>query len=378
MWDIGVHQGNTAWQLAVHAALLEHLDDALACGQPTYFRLPPAWVHLSADVSKDGTRGPLVVEGPLGTAPRYLVRCLDRALPRQLPEHPGGNRFVRTLAFESGLAEEGFPGPQALRAPLLLGGEPDRAVAGLVLDSSDEAEEEEEDLPRLEESAFVLSAADAVTDLRRRFWLQGLRDALEKRAGALAGCGVDGLLAVGLSPDGTAALRVPEDNACAAEQVAQIRLTHAPDGTPGRLAVHVTPDGLVRAEWPGDQDVLLGEADEEMVNLARDRAGPATSNCYADALGTPFKPAVAGELLIGVVLGSAGEAGDVLVSGELSEGRFARCVADAHRSLVLPAPKDGVPVLLLVRYVFDPATFIDPAGLNGSEPPTPAQSPAEP
>lgn len=371
MWDIAVHQGKMAWQLAVHAALLEHLDAALLCGEPTYFRTPPTWVHLSADVAADGTRGPLSVRGPMGTAPRYVTRCLDRALPTDLPPPPGPARFVRTLTFESGLAEEGFPGPQALRAPLLLGGEPDKTVAGLTLDPS-ESDEDDEDLPRLEESAFVLTAADAVTDLRRRFWLQGMRDALEERADALAACGVDRLLAVGITPDGTASLRVPEDNACAAEQIAGIRLAPAPDGTPGRMAVHLTPLGLVRAEWPGDQDVLLGEADEAMVNLARDRAGPATSNCYADALGAPFQRALTGELLVGVVLGSAGEAGDVLVAGPLDKGAFARCVANAHRSLALPAPKDGIPVLLLVRYVFDPAEFI------GRESPTPEQTPAEP
>ncbi len=349
--DPNAHQVLADWELSVHATLLEDLDPALACGVATFPHPPPPWVHLTLQVAPDGTRTGLRLDGP--RVHRPLQRCLEESLPSALPPHDDDapRVAVRTLFFLDGLVEEGFPGPQRLRLPVLLGGRPERGVAGMTLDDLVDEESDVVETPRLQETSFVLSPDDALADLRRRLWLQALRNELEDRSKALAACGFAGRLAIGLDGAGLPALREPDDP-CVAELVAGLRLHASPDGTPGRLALQFADGTFQRAEWPGDQDVLLSEEDETMVMLTRNRAGPATSECYSRGISQPFQKVWGGQLVVGVIVGSAGEVSDVLTAGELAGGPFARCVKEAHEPLGFPAPKDGVPVLLLVRYVF--------------------------
>jgi|GEM_PF-5099590 len=343
------HEARAAWELAVHTALLKQLDPVLACGPEGQGRNGPPWLHLTFDVRPDGSRSALRTSGL--AAPSWLRRCLEGAVPSRVTPHadPADRTVVRTLFLQDGLAEEGFPGPQRLRIPLLLDGAPDAALSGVVLRPSNEPPTAEP--RRLTHSSFVLSPGEALMDLRRRLWLQALRDEVHARLPELRGCGLAGRVAVGIDGRGHASLVAPDD-ACGAGLIAEIQLHPSPDGAPGRLALDVQPDSVTRAEWPGDGDVLLSVEDEAMVVLAKERASTATADCYARLVSTPFRSAWSGELLVGVVVGSAGEAGDVLTDGGEAVAAFARCVADAHRPLGFPAPKDGVPVLLLVNYVF--------------------------
>lgn len=331
------------WQLRAHETLLGSLDAALRCGERGD---PPRWVHLRMQVAPDGAREDL----DTGEAPRLLHRCLDEALPRSLPA-PGEERsLVRTLFFDFGFASDGFPGPQQLRAPLLLDGAVASRLHGVALGPLPA-----EDAPppeRLERSVFVDTAREAAVDLRRRFWLQGLLDAVTERASVLRACGGDSLLLLEVAPDG-AVTAGPEP--CWSEALTEVRLPPSPNGAPGRIALALTEDGLVRADWPGQEDEVLSEADEAMVLAAMDRAGPATAVCWADELDRHlFRKRPRGELRVGVVVGSAGEAAQVLTDGELAGGRFAECVAEAHRQLGFAPPKDATPVLVLVRYGFAP------------------------
>ncbi|MCO4771597.1 MAG: hypothetical protein KDA24_16310 [Deltaproteobacteria bacterium] len=376
--DAESHRARMDWELAVHTTLLEAMDPILACGRPTLTRTPPPWLHVTLDIAPDGTRRSMSLSGP--RSPRWLKRCLEETVPGSMPPHQDATarRVVRTLFYDDGLAEDGFPGPQRLRVPFLLGGVPEQGVAGVSradleeLEVLEEGEEEEDnDHLRLEATSFVLTANAAVRDLQRRFWLQGLRDAIEARRESLGACGVVGRMTLGVDGEGVVVLMSPE-NPCAAEVVASVSLTASPDGTPGRLALHLEEGALTRAEWPGDEDVLLSKADEEMVLLARDRAGPATSDCYATGINQPFKAAWAGDMVVGVVVGSAGEVSMVLTAGELAGGSFARCVERAHQRLGFPAPKDGIPVLVLAAYTFSTEEDI---ALSAPEPDLPEQTP---
>ena len=375
--DPGAHQARADWELSLHAMLLEDLDPALACGVASFPHRPPPWVHLTLQVAPDGTRRGLRLDGP--RVPRWLQRCLEETLPSALPPHEdtASRAAVRTLFFVDGLFEEGFPGPQRLRLPFLLGGRPEQGVAGMTLDDLVDEDSDDVETLRLQETSFVLSPDDALADLRRRLWLQALRNELEDRSEALTACGFAGRLAIGLDGAGLPALREPDDP-CVVELVAGLRLPASPDGTPGRLALHFAAGTFQRTEWPGDQDVLLSEEDEAMVMLARDRAGAATSECYSRGISQPFQRVWGGELVVGVVVGSAGEVSDVLTAGELAGSPFSRCVEEAHEPLGFPAPKDGIPVLLLVRYEFavsDPTAATLPGASASGQAPEPVSEP---
>lgn len=352
------------WELAVHTQLLEQLDASLACIDRSRGRPVPPWLHLTLQVAPDGLRESLSISG--FDAPHWLQRCITSAVPSAFPAHggPSARTAVRTLFFDDGLAEDGFPGPQRLRLPLLLGGKPEKGLAGADLEA---VLADDSDLPRLPGTSFVLTPEDALLDLRRRLWLQDLRDAIEQRRSGLLACGTMGFFAVGVSGEGQATLRIPDDS-CSGEVIRGIDLRPSPDGAPGRLALHLTSDGLQRAEWPSDADVLLSEPDEVMVLLAKERAAPATSECYSRALSQPFRGNWSGQLSVGVVVGTAGEVSEVLTAGELAGGSFARCVAEAHEVLGFPAPKDGVPILLLVRYDFAVDDEFNALALPGQEP----------
>ena len=376
----GDHEARADWELSVHATLLEDLDPALACGVVSFPHRPPPWVHLTLQVDPDGTRRALRLDGP--RVPRWLQRCLEDALPSTLPPHEDSapRAAVRTLFFVDGLVEEGFPGPQRLRLPFLLAGRPEQGVAGMTLDDLVDGKSDAVETPRLQETSFVLSPDDALADLRRRLWLQALRSELEDRREALEACGFAGRLAIGLDGAGVPALQEPDDP-CVVELVAGLRLPASPDGTPGRLALQFKDGTFQRTEWPGDQDVLLSEEDEAMVMLARDRAGPATSACYSRGISQPFQKVWGGELVVGVVVGSAGEVSDVLTAGELAGSPFSRCVEEAHEPLGFPAPKDGMPVLLLVRYVFavnDPTAATLPGASASGQAPESVSEPGPP
>jgi len=354
------HAGASAdWELAVHTLLLEELDSSLACATQSRGRPVPPWLHLTFRVAPDGQREAFSAEGI--DAPGWLRRCLNSTVPVTFPAHDEETprTTVRTLFFDDGLAEDGFPGPQRLRLPLLLQGKPEKGLAGADFSA---ALENDSDRARLPATSFVLTPEDALLDLRRRLWLQNVRDAMELRRPALLACGAQGHLAVGVTGAGQATLQTQNDG-CAGEVVREIVLSPAPDGAPGRLALYLTSKGFQRAEWPSDQGVLLSEADEVMVLRAKERAATATSECYARALSRPFRGHWSGQLSVGVVIGTAGEVSDVLTTGELAGGSFATCVADAHAILGFPAPKDGMPILLLVRYDFSVDENLDAVSL---------------
>lgn len=349
-----------AWQLAVHETLVEHLDPLLACRPPLPEHLVPAWVHLTITVDSEGAVtavGQTPQHPPRG---KRLERCLERTLRSvAFPAPPrGGMSVVRTLFLEDGLPEDGRPGLQRVRLPLLVDGAPERAVVDLDLDAIAGAPDGEV----LAESVFVLEADQVVPDLRRRLWLQRVRDRV-RRSTAIPSCPPGGArLRVEVAPDGTVgALEVrgsEETRRCLQERFV-LAEDPSPDGAGATVVVAVRTDRsgihVEPAVWEGEPVPLLSPADQAVVNAVRARAQRGVSVCYSESLEErPGRPPQVGTLDVGVVIGSVGEVQAALTGGELADTTLASCVARVHERLEFPAPLDGGTVVLSLTYAFRP------------------------
>ena len=341
-----------AWQLALHETLVEHLDELLACRPPLPEHLVPAWVHLTVGVGAEGRVETVELVPQYAPPGPKLLGCLDRAVRAiTLPAPPAPSSFVRTLFLEDGLAEDGHPGVQRLRLPLLVGGVPMQAIVGLELDAI-------RGLPDGDErttTAFVLDADQVMGDLRRRLWLQRIWDQLEEAD--LPACG-DARILVEVGADGAAGPPQsrggsPDTAACLAKL--DIGVGPAPDGQPVSVAASLQGGALHRALWPDAGPVpLLSAPDNAMVAAVRARAERGVQVCYSEALDEPRSGPLRGGLSVGLVIGSVGEVLAAHTGGELAGHSLATCVAGVHQRLEFPAPVDGGVVVLSIEYSFSP------------------------
>jgi hypothetical protein len=348
------HPGD-AWQLSVHETLVEHLDRLLACRPPLPEHLVPAWVHLTVGVGAEG-----LVQA-VDLAPQYappgpkLRRCLERTVRSiTFPTPPAPSSFVRTLFLEDGLAEDGRPGVQRLRLPLLVGGAPMDTVVGLEL----EAMRGLPDGDQRTTTAFVLNADQVMDDLRRRLWLQRIWDQLEEAD--LPTCGADDAR-IRLEVDANGTAGPPQirggsrDTAACLKSGLNISAGPAPDGEPTSVSASLHEGTVRRALWPDGGPVpLLSAPDNAMVDAVRARAERGVQVCYSEALDEPQGRVLAGTLSMGLVIGSVGEVLSVHTGGELRQHSLASCVVAVHERLEFPAPVDGGVVVLSIDYAFSP------------------------
>ena len=343
---VAAFAADDAWQVAAHETLVEHLDPLLACSPSLPEHLAPAWVHLTLAVDASGAVTDVALRPQHRPPGRRLVRCLERTLGAlAFPPPPGARTLVRTLFLVDGLPDEGRPGLQRVRLPLLVGGAPEETIADLDLTTIRDSP----DGDQLEATAFVVDVNQVLPDLRRRLWLQR---ALDQLADATETCARGTRLAVTLTPDGAVtALSTPP---CVA--MTRVAPGPSPDGAPATLSVTRGEAGLLRSGAPVTGDVpTLSAADTAMVEAVRKRAQRGVSVCYSESLEEmPGRPPQVGELDVGVVIGSVGEVLQVPTGGALGGTSLADCVAEVHRRLEFPAPVDGGLVVLSLTYRFRP------------------------
>lgn len=349
------------WQLGVHETLVIHLDALLSCRPALPEHVVPAWIHLSVQVDAQGHVDHIDFAPQHAPPGPKLLRCLDRTVRAlAFPPPPTPMTFVRTLFLEDGLPEEGRPGVQRIRLPLLVGGAPVSELVGRSLPAILELG----DGPQRTATAFVLDADQVVPDLRRRLWLQRIWDQVEGPELDLRRCGaLDTRLLLDVGADGALAEVTvrgapPEVEACLVGAL-HVAAGPAPDGRATSLAVSVGFEGggISRALWGDDAPVpLLSDEDGALVDAVRRRAQRGVGVCYSRALDEPrsSRPPVAGTLDVGLLIGSVGEVLAVHTGGELGLNSLASCVAAVLDRLEFPAPAEGGVIALSTVYSFSP------------------------
>ena len=340
------------WQIAAHEALVEGLDALLACRPRLPEHLVPAWVHVTVAMTADGAATQVTLDPQHRPHGPRMLRCLERELRAITLPPPGVERaLVRTLFFEDGFAAEGRPGLQRVRMPLLFDGAPESSI-DLDLSGIRDAPTG----PIRSDSAFVLHATDVIPDLRRRLWLQRGWDQLAAAGVACPPGDVRIQVSVGADGGLGAVDVVPPTPAVAAclRDTLDLALGPAPDGRSEPFTFVLRDGGLQRSSLdPGTPIPQLSDGDLRIVDAVRARAQRGVSVCYSESLDErPGRPPQAGTLDVGVVIGSVGEVQAVHTGGPLAETSLSVCVAEVHRRLEFPAPKEGGVVVVSLTYAF--------------------------